>query len=330
MRDLGLLDMKHLLIERQSDGAHSDARAVLTFGQERRGLTAWLARPAPMGSLDFVTPEATLVAGVLMQDATVLVDDLFEMLGSSMPDFETRLAEFEQEHGINIREDVAAPLGGEFTFAVDGPLIPIPSWKLVLEVYNPAQLQEALVWAVEQLNQLTAEFDRKGFALNERTIGGRTFHQLESLDTGLTFNYTFVDGYMIAGPTRALLDRAIRAKTSGVNLAHDDRFIDLLPTDSQLNFSAVGYQNLGALLGPLTRLGEAIGQLSPNQQQMVEELSAESKPSLTLAYGDTDRITLVYTHEGGFFSSGLATFMSLQSLSEIPDLFGRTIQQGGS
>jgi hypothetical protein len=53
-------------------------------------------------------------------------------------------------------------------------------------------------------------------------------------------------------------------------------------------------------------------------------LAAHSRPSLTVAYGGKERITFVYTHEGGFVSSGLASFFSLQGLMNVQELLGRS------
>ena len=35
--------------------------------------------------------------------------------------------------------EIAANLGGEVTVAVDGPLLPTPSWKVAIEVNDPAR-----------------------------------------------------------------------------------------------------------------------------------------------------------------------------------------------
>jgi len=59
--------------------------------------------------------------------------------------------------------DFAKPLGGEFAFAVDGPLLPTPSWKMVFEVYDPAHLQQTLERVVEKMNELAARDGKKGF-----------------------------------------------------------------------------------------------------------------------------------------------------------------------
>ena len=56
---LGLRDLQHFIVNRQEVDGRADTRAALTFSQQRRGLASWLAPPAPMGALYFVSSDAT-------------------------------------------------------------------------------------------------------------------------------------------------------------------------------------------------------------------------------------------------------------------------------
>ena len=60
--DAGLDDLEHFLF--RSDGGEPGS-AVLSFSEDRKGLTSWLADPAPMGSLEFVSPQATLLVSAV-------------------------------------------------------------------------------------------------------------------------------------------------------------------------------------------------------------------------------------------------------------------------
>ena len=326
---MGLLDLQHLIVERRDIGGKSTGRAVLSFDQPRRGLASWLAAPAPMGSLDFISPEATLVAAFVMKTPASVVDELLSFVGSSNDNFERELAEFEQEQGLDVRKDFAAPLGGEFAFALDGPMLPKPSWKFVIEVYDPAQLQRSLELAVERLNEVAAEHDKQGFVIEHDEAGGRTFHTVRSLDTGIGVHYTFADGYLVATPSRVLLDRALGFKRSGFTIGGSPRFVSLLPQDGRLNFSAVVYQNLGSVLGPVAQKLMAAPGLSQEQVELMETLVRDSSASLAYAYGEQDRITVAATSEGGFFSSGLKLF-SLQGLLDMQQSLGQAIEQGSA
>jgi hypothetical protein len=320
---LGLLDMQHVIAERKGVDDGTEHRVVLTFDQPRQGLASWLAAPAPMGSLDFISAEASIAAAFVMEEPTSVVEQLFGFLQTVDAGFEERLAEFERENGIDIREDVAAALGGEFAVALDGPLVPIPSWKLVMEVYDPDRLQGTLEWAIGRLNELAAEHSIQGFVINETEIGGRIFYQIMSLDTGLSAHYVFVDGYMVASASRALLDRALQFRSSGLTLPASSRFTRLLPRDGEVNFSAVAYQNLGSILGPLTGAMSNVAEgLNAEQQRLMAEIGDMTAPSLTLAYGEPERITFVNKSEGGLFSSAIGSLLRFDALMDMQQLLG--------
>ena len=325
---MGILDMQHVIGQHRDFGDRAETRAELSFDQPRRGVASWLAEPAPMGSLDFVSRNAYFAAGFVMKEPAQVVDEMIEFIGSSDPDFEKGLDEFETEYSIDIREDIAAAIGGEFALALDGPVLPKPSWKLVMEVYDSTRLQGTLEWAVGRLNDLLAEHDKQGFRIEQLERGGRVYYELKSLDTGISAHYIFVDGYMIASASRPLLDRALQTRKTGLSLASSPGFADLLPHDAEINFSAVVYQDWGPILRPLSEgLSKSQGQLGPESRSILDNLGSLTGPSLTLAYGEESRITLVNTTEGGLLGRGLTSILSLESLLSVQELLDQAVQE---
>jgi len=321
---LGLLDVQHLIVEQERRGENTQNQAVLTFDQDRRGVAAWLAQPAPMGSLEYVSPDAHFAAGFVMKDMGELVDEMFELIASADDDFEEHIARFEREQGIDVRRDFATPLGGEFAIAVDGPVLPKPSVLFIVQVYDAPRLQQTIEWTVRQLHQIIVDEGRRGLELRSETIGDRAYHRLESLDTGLGADYVFDEGYLIAAPSRVLLDRSMQNRRAGTTLSRSPRFQALLPEDGRVNFSAAVFQHLGPVLG---RLGDfARTFTNPQQQQLAEALTEETGASLTLAYGDRDRIVLVGTSEGGLFGASLGSLLSLDGMMGIQQALTHTVE----
>jgi hypothetical protein len=310
--DLGLLDVQHVIAERRQHEGRAENRAVLTFDQPRRRLAAWLAEPAPIGSLDYVGPDASLAVAFAMKDLGTLVDELFEIVGARDPQFEEHLAEFEREAGLSVRRDAAAPLGGEFALALDGPVLPVPSWKLVVEVYDPAHLQQTIEWLVGRIDELARRDGGRGLAIRHEEAGEAEYWTIESLDTGLAATYRFHDGYLVAAPSRTLVERALEAKTTGVTLADSPGFASLLPVDGRVNLSGVVYHHLSPVLGPLS--GTIASALPEEQRAMIEAVGSEGPPGLVLFYGETDRISVIGTSEGGLFSSGLGALSGFTGL----------------
>ncbi len=312
LEQAGVLDVETLILERKKGvGASVHYGAVLAFDGPRRGIASWLEAPAPMGSLDFVSPDANFVSAGLTKDPGQVVDEILGLLEIAAPDLRARIESLETEHGLRLVEDFAAPLGGEVTFALDGPILPTPSWKMIAEVYDPSHLQETLERLVDLVNAHSSR--PEGFLrLEESRVGGTTFHALRSNRANLSVVYTFVDGYLLAGPSIALLERAVQYRDSGYTLVDSPRFTALLPADGQANFSALTYQNFESVLNPLADLwGRAGADLTPAQRQELRQLAARAPASLTCFYGENDRIVATSTSERGEFASLLGVSSGL-------------------
>ena len=120
---------------------------------------------------------------------------------------EKSLSDLREQTGVDIRNDLAAALGSEFSLSLDGAAIPVPSWKLVTEVYDPVKMQAALQKFVEAYSRETVKAGNQPLRIAQEVVDGRTYYMIAGGDgSPLTeAHYTFADGYMIAGPTRALV-----------------------------------------------------------------------------------------------------------------------------
>jgi hypothetical protein len=282
--------IRYLVAEQKEIGHQMETRAAIGFDGPRTGVAAWLAAPSPMGALDYVSPDATFVMAFAVTSPAAIFDQIPEVL-SQHQGLDARL---------DVRKEAAASLGGEFAFAMDGPIFPTPSWKLVVEVYDPARVQAAVEKFVAERNREAAARGEKPLRTAQETAEGRTDYILAGGDPNpLTeAHYTFSRGYLIAAPTRALLTRALQNKTNGLSIARSPGFMALIPRDSYSNFSGVVYQNLGTTLAPLA------GLLGPKAAANLGNL----KPFLMAAYGEPDRIAVAST--GDVLGMSLNNFLS--------------------
>ncbi len=289
---LGLLNVKYFIAELKEKDGRASNRAMLSF-TEKKGLAAWLASPGPMGALEFISPDATMVASFVAEQPVSLVDDILAALQTGDSAAWQEFKNFEAEHGFDVRNDFAAPLGGEFAFAVDGPLLPVPSWKVVIEVNDQEHLQQSFERTVTKINEWAATKGKKGLQWEHIQSGERVFHILRSLDQGgIEACYTFAYGYLIAAPSRALVERAIQYRDSGVSLVQSAKFKATLPEDKQANFSAMLFYNLGAAVAPIVKQGLPI----PKGPSWLVSLS---KPTLAYVYSQGDGFTLSANTEDG-------------------------------
>ena len=167
MQQLGILSVKYFVLNQKEANGKTNTQASLSFSDTQRGIPSWLAAPGPMGSLEYISPDANVVAGFVVKNPASMVDDLLGVLETVSPDLRKTLDQQASARGLNIRNDIAAPLGGEFAFAIDGPILPIPSWKLVFEVNEPSHLQNTLERVVDEVNKEAAKFGKKGLVWDQ-------------------------------------------------------------------------------------------------------------------------------------------------------------------
>lgn len=275
----GLDGLGSFVLERKDVGDEARTQAVLSFRGVPRGIPSWLAAPAPMGSLEFVSPNAQAVAAFVVKSPALIFDDVLEMAASG--DHGDALRELESKHGVRLRADLAETLGGEIALALDGPLLPTPAWKIVVEVYDPAHLQSSMQLLVNRVNDGTT----RPLSLEAEQVDGETWYALRGDDLPFEFHYAYAGGYLVGAPSRALVMKALATRASGQTLAQSAGFRALFSEDRDVNVSGLVYQNLGRLVGGLL---DAPGsdRLSAEQRQSVHNLTRQSRPTLVSAVGE--------------------------------------------
>jgi hypothetical protein len=301
-------NLSYFVGEQKEVNKQMEMRATLGFAGERKGVAAWLAAPAPMGSFDYISPDATFVGAFVVKDPQTILDQLMllgqRVLGPAQA----------PDNAAQLRADLVSSLGGEFSVAFDGPIFP-PSWKVVTEVYDPAKAQAAL--------QKVAEFYH--LRTGQETVEGRTYYMVAAQQPNpLTeAHYTFADGYLIAGPTRQLVSKALQIKTAGTSIARSAKFLELEPRDHYANYSAVVYENFGQTLAPLAGI---LGSMIPQQGRGGRGSDAMAmlgnmKPMLIAAYAEGDRITVAAG--GNMLARGMSGLLS----GNLAGMFGGPMAQ---
>lgn len=280
----GVGALQYLIAEHREANGIPENHLNLQFSGTRQRVASWLASPAPIGSLDFVSPNAAAAVAVLSKDPAAIADDIMEMASQSKGSKES-WSEIDSKLQINVRDDLMANLGGDFLIALDGPVLPTPSWKLVIEVNDPDRLENTLERIVQAVNSQTQGSKAHTIAIETSTAGSQRYYAIQDVTTGnLVANYTFDDGYMVVAPQRALLMDALQIHASGNSLGQSQAFRALLPRDQNENYSAVAYQNLGPVLMPL------LSQLNGDSANAIRKLAADSRPTVACAWGRDSRI----------------------------------------
>ena len=216
-----------------------------------------------------------------------MLTDVFNM--AENPDqAQSKISEINQKLNLSIRDDLAAQFGGDAVLAMDGPVLPTPSWKFVIEVHDADKLAASMQTLVQSVNAEAQREGKPGVTLNVEGVGGQKYYNVQSGDSkAKPMYYTFAAGYMIMGPDRATLMNTLRTRATGDSLARSSNFKAMLPRDENANYSFVAYQNLAPILQPLltTVNGEAAA--------MIQNLAADSRPSAICGWGRDSRIEAV-------------------------------------
>ncbi|MCG6948703.1 MAG: FecR domain-containing protein [Acidobacteria bacterium] len=281
---LGLLDASTVLIERHRDGDWYATNADIRFTKPRHGMAAWLAEPAPMGSLDFVSPDAYLVAAAVTVDASRMFDDLLELAASEDPATIDELRRCEEEIGFDLRADLAATFGGEAAFAIDGPMLPVPSWKLIVEVYDPGTLMHTVEQVIARVNQELAAQSEALLVIESSVESGRNYVSVRREGFDRVAVMTVVDGFLVVAPSRALIEQAIAYRNSNLTLASSATFKALLPDNGFTDCSALVYRDLGSLIDAVPP--EILGDL-----ELAASLDDGLSQGLVCVFGEPERIT---------------------------------------
>ncbi|HEY8054523.1 MAG TPA: FecR domain-containing protein [Terriglobales bacterium] len=268
---------QYLIAQSKSlNGAHSTDLAV-TFSGPRTGRAALLGAPGPMGGLAFISPSATLAAGIITESPATLVQGMTTHAGTSAQS---------QQFATDLR-NLIAPLGGEFTIAQDGPVVPKPSWKLAAEVNDSVAMQSAIAQFVH--DAYSHMQSGHSVTLTQQTLSGQTYYQVNR-DGTLAAAYTYAGSYLVAGSSLTQVQSALQTWQSGDGLPTAAAFQQQLPTDGRTNFSAIVFHNFNPSLAPLAK--QLSGSAPAQWQAAISSLFANSTPGLVYAYGQPNQIEI--------------------------------------
>jgi len=307
---LGFDNVRQLVVEQKTGAGSAASRVTLAFNQDRHGLAAWLGAPAPMGSLDFVSPDAYGFSAWVVRDPELILDDIFGF-AQNTPDIAEHLREMEQKHGIDLRRDLAEPLGNEVLLAIDGPLLPTPSWKLVMEVNDMPRLENAIQYAVTNVNRELQMLQKPEWTLGSETVDGKTYHSLTSKGSPMEIHYTSWMGYMLMAPSRVLLTEAIRIHDTGSSISRSAAFRAEMPADGRDVASGIMYQNLEAITRAAPSIvTDALSQGLQNEMRQAAIIQ-RSIPKVAVVYGESDRIL---GSAKGSFGINIASMLGFQGM----------------
>ena len=279
---IGLDSMRYLFVEQRSGAAGDESEATLSFDGPRRGMASWLAVPGSIGSAEYVSPQAVAATAGSTRDPREAFDQLIAVLGPGS-ELMAAIAEMENETGISMRDDVAASLGTDFVFALEGMSVTQPMWIAALEVLNAGALDEAVRRMVQTINdheQASGAEPGELLDYTEESVNGRAWKVLSTGTSGAqAITWTYDRGYAIVATDRATALRAIATRDAAGSLVRTARFQQQFPSGTDVH-------NSGFLWIDMARVAEVMAAIG----QQPAMIPGSDEPVLVVITGENDRI----------------------------------------
>lgn len=302
----GFADVKYAVGEGKFVNGMASTSAEVSFQGPRKGVAAWLGGPAPLTGLDFLSPDAGYAIALNFKNFGQVFEDIRNMARSNNPMADSSIAELESQLKINLKDDLFSKFSGQIVAAVDGPIAPMPAWKVVAQLTDSNGLERTL-------KQLIAFMGQNPGApkVTQETEGGVSYYSLQvpSGPKPMEVVCAFTDGFLVAAGSRRQVRDAIQLRNGGNSLSKASEFQELLPSDGGNGASGIFYQNVGKALGSM-----GMG-MEPDQAQLFEMISKYSKPSASTVYASEDAIRFVGRSRG--FDSSAALLMAAVAIPNL-------------
>jgi len=291
----GFKDVKYLVWDHKRLAGKPVGEMELSFMSSRRGAASWLAAPAQLGSLDFVSPKSAIVASFRLKNLGEIFDD-FKELNSSNPNAMGMLPQMEQTMHLSLRDDLLSQLQGEITIAVDELAVPQPQWKAILRIGDAERLQKTLARLLQLTPVLARQTEEDGIVYHSITI--------PSAQKPTQIVYAFIDEYLMIASSQQSITNAIQLRKSGESLTKSAAFLDALPPGYPREVSAMIYEDASAMTAFQLR------QVSPEMAEAMSHLKGAPSPIVFCAYGEDKAIRAV-SAGGGADAAGILVIAAI-------------------
>jgi hypothetical protein len=271
-----------VFFEQRRTPAGDENEMTLGYLPGSAGPAAWLAAKGSPAAVEYFSGQAHVVLAASSREPRQIYDELLAQVTRLRPEAAGKLALIESRLGIRLGDDIASALGTEFAAGIEQPTLPVPGWLAVAEVLRPAALDVSIAKAVDAINaELAVKDPSRKLALTQESAGGRIWFTLRNPASPGAVTWTYHVGFLVAGPDRAAVERAIATREGGLTLAQNAAFRGLLPASTGVHPAGLLWVNVGEAL---RKLAEGIS--NPAVKTMLENRG----PALVTFSGDGERI----------------------------------------
>jgi FecR protein len=307
--------MKHLFFEQRSLQGTEENGVTLTFKGPRMGMASWLASSGSGGAAEYVSRDAIFALYLSTREPRQLFEELIAQLAKS--GLSGDLDEVERKLGVGFARDLAAAIGTESAFALEGFSVTGPVWVMAVLANDPTTLDNSVRKLVETFNsELGPEDQLKRITIVQETADGRKWTTLKTGTALLSVTWTHDRGYLVAASDRGAAARALATRSGGASLVWSTDLRQRLPSSAGLHPSAFAWLNTKGVL-------QGFEALVPNAT--LQKLIAERDPILIVFSGTTEQI---HAASRTRLTGLILDVMMLESLSRTRGAQAAILQHG--
>ena len=262
--DLDYAELRHGAVDGQQA-----TEGQLTFSAPRHGAAAWLASPGPLGSLDFVSPNANLAMAMRLTSFSQILDDVQAIAGPANANSFAAIAGGEKALNLSLKKDLLDLLGEDLTLEMDHTIPPPAAWKVIVKVKDTEHFQKTLTTLLMVAHMVAQPAENSGVKYNTIHTPGQN---------PMDIAYALADNYLVVASNADGLLEALRLHGSPDSLAKSSKYLASLPKAGSPDASAVLYRNVGNLT--------ALEAVSPQFSAFLKQHVGETAPSVVRVYAE--------------------------------------------
>lgn len=278
----GFADAKYLVWDHKRIDGRDVSQSELSFSGPRHGAAAWLAKPGPLTTLDFVSPATLFALTLKLEEPAKIFDEIRSMSKPGPGSPLAVLPQAEQALGLSVRDDLLGTLDGEVSLELDDVRPQHAAWRAVLSVKDVPRLEKTLD------TLLTATQTK----VDQSTEDGVAFHtvHIPSSPEPYEISYSFLDRFLVLGSSRDAVAQSAKIRRSGTAVSKSPKFLAATPPGHTREASGLWYQN------PMGMVAMQIKRLAPDLAGSIETSLKDSAPAVAYVYGEESSIKSVSTN----------------------------------
>ena len=302
-----MVGLKYLFLEQRAPAGAEENEVTLVFPGQRQGMASWLADSGSGGAAEYLPADALVAGYASTREPWQLFQEFSALMTKENETFAGDLAQANEKLGAGFVDNLAAAMGTEAAFALNGFSVDGPTWVMAALANDSSVIDNSLKKLVETFNaELAPDEQDKRIVFGQENANGRVWTTMKPASLPFGVTWTYDQGYMVAASDRASAERAIATRNGGSQLVWSSAFLGQLPSSAGMHPAAFAWLNTKGALGIFSAL-------APNPA--LTRLLAERDPVLVVFDGKAEEI---HAASRTRLTGLIMDVMLLESLSQAP------------